>query len=181
MRNSEKIKNIVVIGGGTGIFSVLTALKNNKKLNISAIVSMADDGGSSGILREEFGILPPGDVRRALIALSNSPKILTDILNYRFENGSNLKGHNLGNLLIAALEKITGNFEKALFEMGKILNVDGNIIPVTLDNSQLYAVLENNQVIKGETNIDIPKHDGNLKIKRLFFGEKERVKGKHQL
>lgn len=172
--NHKKNKNIVVIGGGTGIFSVLTALKN-KKYNLSAIVSMADDGGSSGILREEFGILPPGDVRRALVALSQSPKILTDLFNFRFEEGMNLKGHNLGNLLITALERMTGSFEKALFEIRKILNVKGNVIPVTLDNSRLYAELENGLIIKGETNIDIPKHNGNLKIKRVFLKPKSKI------
>lgn len=172
--NHKKNKNIVVIGGGTGIFSVLTALKN-KKYNLSVIVSMADDGGSSGILREEFGILPPGDVRRALVALSQSPKILTDLFNFRFEEGMNLKGHNLGNLLITALERMTGSFEKALFEIRKILNVKGNVIPVTLDNSRLYAELENGLIIKGETNIDIPKHNGNLKIKRVFLKPKSKI------
>src|SRR3990167_8255682 len=104
-------KKIVVIGGGTGVFTVLSGLKNYFK-NLTAVVTMADDGGSTGILREEFGILPPGDVRRALIALSNSDnKILSELFNYRFHEGSGLRGHNFGNLMLTALERITGNFQ----------------------------------------------------------------------
>ncbi len=129
---------------------------------------MADDGGSTKILREEFGILPPGSVRPALVALSNSEKTLADLFNYRFEEGS-LTGHNFGNILITALTRITGSFEKAIEETGKILGIEGRVIPSTLDCGSLCARLENNQVVEGETNIDVPKHDGKLKIKELYF------------
>lgn len=169
-------KNIVVIGGGTGIFTVLSGLKKYP-IHLSAIVSMADNGGSTKILREEFGILPPGDARRALIALSRSEKLLSDLFNYRFNKGC-LNGHNFGNILITALERIKGNFEKAIEEAGKILNIKGEVIPVTLGNTNLYAILENGQVIEGEANIDVPKHDARLKIKKIYLKPKVKVNKK---
>lgn len=163
----KKDKRIVVIGGGTGIFSVLSGLKRYP-LHLTAIVSMADDGGSTGILREEFGILPPGDIRRALVALSEEEQPLANLLNYRFSKGS-FKGHNLGNLLLTALTDLEGSFEKAVRQAEKILGVRGEVIPVTLDKARLKAELENGQVIIGETNIDIPKHDGRLKIRKVWL------------
>lgn len=163
------MKNVAVIGGGTGVFSVLSGLKFYP-YNLYAIVSMADDGGSTGVLREEFGTLPPGDIRRALIALSDADnKILSELFNYRFSESSSLKGHSLGNLLLTALEKITGNFKNAVYEATKILNVKGSVMPVTLESARLCAELEDGRIIKGETNIDIPKHDGKLKIKTIFL------------
>ena len=163
-------KNIVVIGGGTGAFTVLSGLKKYNH-NLSAIVSMADDGGSTGVLREEFGILPPGDIRRCLVALSHSDKVLADLFNYRFKEGG-VRGHSFGNLLITAFERMNGSFEKAIEHAGKILGVEGDIIPVALENTRLWAKLENGQIIKGETNIDIPKHNGNLKIKEVYLKPK---------
>lgn len=164
-----KDKKIVVIGGGTGIFPVLLGLKKHFS-NITAIVTMADEGGSSGILREEFGILPPGDIRRAMIALSASDnKILSELFNYRFQEGSGLSGHSFGNLMITALERITGSFESAVAEAGKILSVQGGVLPVTLKKSSLMAELENGEIIKGERNIDTPAHDGRLKIKKVWL------------
>lgn len=162
-------RNIVVIGGGTGTFTVLSGLKKYPNINLSAIVSMADDGGSSGVLREEFGILPPGSVRPALVALSpHSEKALADLFNFRFTDGS-LRGHNFGNLLITALVKIHGDFEKAILEAGRILQIRGEVIPSTLDRANLLAELENGEIIRGETNIDVPKHDGNLRIKKVWL------------
>lgn len=163
------MKKVVVIGGGTGVFTVLTGLKEYD-YHLSAVVSMADDGGSSGQLREEFGTLPAGDIRRALIALSDSnEKILSDLFNFRFGDTTSLHGHSLGNLLLTALEKITGNFSNAIDEAVKILKIKGSVIPVTFQNTRLFAELENGAVIEGETNIDIPKHDGNVKIKDIFL------------
>lgn len=160
-------KKIVVIGGGTGVFTALSGLKKHFN-NLTAVVTMADDGGSTGILREEFGILPPGDIRRALIALSTSDnKILSDLFNYRFREGRGLSGHSFGNLMITALERITGSFPKAIEEAGRILSVNGKILPVTLKKTSLIAELENGKIIKGEVNIDIPKHDGHLRIKKI--------------
>ena len=164
-----KDKKIVVIGGGTGIFPVLLGLKKHFS-KITAIVTMSDEGGSSGILREEFGILPPGDIRRAMIALSASDnKILSELFNYRFQEGSGLSGHSFGNLMITALERITGSFDSAITEAGKILSVQGDVLPVTLKKASLMAELENGELIKGERNIDIPKHDGHLKIKKVWL------------
>lgn len=163
-----KIQKVVVIGGGTGIFPVLSGLKRYP-VDITAIVSMADDGGSTGVLREEFGVLPPGDVRRALVALSWEEELLCRLFNYRFEKGS-LKGHNFGNIFITALCKIfNDDFEKAIDATAKILNIKGRVIPVTLDKARLCARLEDGSLIVGETNIDIPKHNGNLKIEKVFL------------
>jgi len=162
-------KKIVVIGGGTGIFAVLSGLKNYFD-DISAVVSMADDGGSTGILREEFGILPPGDVRRAIIALSHSDnKTLSELFNYRFKEGRGLAGHSFGNLMITALERLTGSFDQAIKEASKVFGLKGKVIPVTLQNARLYAELENGKIVSRETNIDIPKHDGHLRIKRAWL------------
>lgn len=169
------MKKVVVIGGGTGVFTVLSGLKDYN-YHLSAIVTMADDGGSSGVLREEFGILPRGDVRRALVALSRSDnKTLSELFNYRFDKDSSLHGHSLGNLLLTALEKITGSFNEALKEAVVILNVKGDVIPVTLEKTKLHARLENGVIIEGESNIDIPKHDPRLKIKNVFLEPEVRV------
>lgn len=163
-----KMKKVVVIGGGTGVFTALSGLRKFP-LELSAVVSMADDGGSTGVLREEFGILPPGDVRRALIAMSASDdRLLCDLFNYRFEEGG-LKGHSFGNIMLTALERITGSFDQAVREAARILGVEGRVYPVTLDNVRLFAKLEDGSVIRGETNIDIPKHDGRLGIRDVWL------------
>ncbi len=163
------MKKVVVIGGGTGVFTVLSGLKEYD-YQLAAIVTMADDGGSTGVLREEFGVLPPGDVRRALVALSDSDnKMVSELFNYRFEENSSLKGHSLGNLLLTALEKITGSLREALKEAVVILNVKGEVIPVTLSKTKLHANLEDGTIIEGESNIDIPKHDARLKIKKVYL------------
>ncbi len=174
MRKGSKV---VVLGGGTGIYSVLSGLKNYP-VQLAVIVSMADDGGSSGRLRDEFGVLPPGDVRRALVALSNEQETLCKLFNYRFDTGG-LRGHSFGNLFLTALCKIhNNNFQKAIETASKILNTKGKVIPVTLDNSKLYAILENNKIIKGETNIDIPKHNGNLRIKKIYLKPPSKINQK---
>jgi len=169
--NKKVYPKIVVIGGGTGVFTVLSGLRNYP-VDLTAIISMSDDGGSTGALREEFGILPPGDVRRALVALAHTDnRLLSELFNYRFEEGQ-LKGHAFGNIMLTALERMTGNFESALDEAGRILNVQGRVIPVTLDNIRLCAELENGEIVKGETNIDIPKHDPNIRIKKVYLEPK---------
>lgn len=145
------MKKIVVIGGGTGNFAVLHGLKSYK-VDLSAIVSMADDGGSTGILRDELGVLPPGDVRQCLVALSNSSNMMRSLMSYRFENGG-LGGHSFGNLLLSALEKVTGSFEKAVEEMGKILFIKGKVIPVTTHQVRLKMLLNNRQLLEGEKEI----------------------------
>ena len=171
MEPAKSKPKIVVIGGGTGVFTVLSGLRNYP-VDLTAVISMSDDGGSTGALREEFGILPPGDVRRALVALAHTDnRLLSELFNYRFEEGQ-LKGHAFGNIMLTALERMTGNFESALDEAGRILNVRGRVIPVTLDNIRLCAELENGKIVKGETNIDIPKHDPNIKIKKVYLEPK---------
>lgn len=167
-KNKEKKPRVVVIGGGTGAFTVLSGLRKYP-FELSAVVSMADDGGSTGVLREEFGILPPGDVRRVLVAMAHSDnRMLSELFNYRFAEGG-LRGHTFGNIMLAALSRVTGSFEDAIYEASRILRVRGTVIPVTLNNVRLCAKLENGVVIRGETNIDIPKHDGKLRIKKLWL------------
>ena len=144
-------KKVVVVGGGTGNFAVLDGLKNYE-VDISAIVSMADDGGSTGILRDELGVLPPGDVRQCLVALSNSSRLMRSLMNYRFENGG-LGGHSFGNLLLSALEKVTGSFEQAVEEVGKILAIKGKVIPVTTHQVRLKMILNNRKILEGEKEI----------------------------
>ena len=172
------MKNIVTVGGGTGSYTVLSGLKYLKGVKLSALVSMADDGGSAGVLREEFGILPPGDVRRVLVAMAHSnDRMLSELFNYRFAEGG-LKGHAFGNIMLTALTRLTGSFENAIYETSRILRVRGMVIPVTLDNVRLCAKLENGAVIRGETNIDIPKHDGRLRIKKLWLDPRARLNKK---
>ena len=145
------MKKVVVIGGGTGNFTVLRGLKNYG-VEISAIVSMADDGGSTGILRDELGVLPPGDVRQCLVALSNSSSMMRSLMNYRFEQGG-LEGHSFGNLFLSALEKVTGSFEKAIEEVGKVLVIRGKVIPVTTHQVRLKMILKDRRVLEGEKEI----------------------------
>ncbi len=145
------MKKIVVMGGGTGNFTVLRGLKKHN-VELSAIVSMADDGGSTGILRDELGVLPPGDVRQCLVALSDSSRLMRSVMNYRFENGG-LGGHSLGNLFISALEKVTGSFERAVEEMGRILYIKGKVIPVTTHQVRLKMILKDRKVLEGEKEI----------------------------
>ena len=165
---SQRKKKIVVMGGGTGTFTVLSGLKKYP-VQLSAIVSMADDGGSTGVLREEFSVLPTGDVRRALIALSSHPdKFLSDLFTYRFQEGA-ISGHSFGNLILTALERITGSFEGAVEAAARLLDVRGEVIPVTYSNVRLFAELDNGDIIRGETNIDIPKHNGSIPIKRVWL------------
>lgn len=145
------MKKIVTIGGGTGNFTVLKGLRNYD-VDLSAIVSMADDGGSTGILRDELGVLPPGDVRQCLVALSDSSRLMRSLMNYRFEQGG-LGGHSFGNLLLSALEKVTGSFEKAVEEVGKILFIKGKVIPVTTHQVRLKMILNSYKVLEGEKEI----------------------------
>lgn len=145
------MKRIVVIGGGTGNFAVLRGLKKYS-VELTAIVSMADDGGSTGILRDELGVLPPGDVRQCLVALSNSSRLMRSLMNYRFEQGG-LEGHSFGNLLLSALEKVTGSFEKAVEEAGRILFIEGKVIPVTTHQVRLKMILDDRRVLESEREI----------------------------
>ena len=138
------------MGGGTGTFTVLSGLKKYD-CNLTAIVAMADDGGSTGMLRDELGVLPPGDVRQCLVALSTSDIIMRQLMNYRFTSGK-LRGHNFGNLLLSALEKVTGNFDKAVEAAGEILRIEGHVVPATLEKATLVARLTG-KVVRGQNAI----------------------------
>ncbi|MDP2926589.1 MAG: uridine diphosphate-N-acetylglucosamine-binding protein YvcK [bacterium] len=168
MSKRIKQKHIVCLGGGNAMpKAVLSGLKKYP-VKISAVCAMLDTGGSAGRLRRDYKIVSPGDIRRAFLALANTSPIIEHLFNYRFENGQ-LKGHNLANLFITALELATNDYQKVLSEMSKFLNVSHQVLPVTLEKSTLFAVLENGKIIAGETNIDKPKHNGRLKIKRVFL------------
>ncbi len=151
-RQLEKGPKIVVIGGGTGLSVLLHGLKELSS-NITAIVTVADDGGSSGRLREQFGILPPGDIRNCLVALADAEPLMRDLFQFRFGNESELEGHSFGNLFITAMSKVTGDFEKAIKESSKVLAIRGRVIPSTFDRVQLVAEHQNGQRTKGETKI----------------------------
>lgn len=160
---------VVVIGGGTGSFTVLKGLKG-KVDDLSAVVSMFDSGGSTGILRDEFGILPTGDVRRCLIALADEgDDILRQLFMFRFEEHSSLQGHSFGNLFLTALTEICGSEAEAIRQAARILRIKGHVLPVSFDNCHVFAELENGAVIKGETNIDVPRHDPNLRIVKSWL------------
>ena len=140
-RRRERGVNVVVIGGGHGQATLLRGLKQYTH-NITAIVTVADTGGSSGDLRRNLGVLPPGDIRNCLAALSSDEALLSQVFQYRFKSGTGLEGHSLGNLLITALGEITGSFEDAVMESGKVLAIYGQVLPSTLTNVQLVGELE---------------------------------------
>jgi len=154
LKNQNEQK-IVVIGGGTGLSVLLEGIKTIFN-DISAIVGVWDDGGSSGILRKEFGILPPGDFRNCLLALSNTDSTTIDLLNYRFNSSSKLlQNHNLGNLILFALATITKDFEESINILGELLNISGKILPSALSPIDLTAILQTGKKIEGESNIRI--------------------------
>ncbi len=157
--------NITTIGGGTGSTNVLLGLKHIADLNLAAIVTSSDSGGSAGELRDEFGILPPGDARRAIAALARDTEQVRQMFEHRFSK-SRIQGHTIGNLLLTGLAEMTGSFEQAVDILCNMFDIRGKVIPVTLDDTQLVVELEDGQKIIGETNIDVPKHDGNLRITR---------------
>lgn len=164
-RQLEKGPKIVVIGGGTGLSTLLRGLKRYTS-NLTAIVTVADDGGSSGRLREELGILPPGDIRNCLMALADTEPMMEKLFQYRFGEGSTLTGHNFGNLFIAAMLDITGgDFQEVLQQSSKVLAVQGQVLPATLDGVVLCAQLTDGQIIKGETQVG----KRGMEIERLFL------------
>lgn len=162
-RYLERGPRVVVIGGGTGIPVLLRGLKEYTG-NLTAVVTVADDGGSSGRLRGDLGILPPGDIRNCLVALAHREPLMEEMLQYRFPSGE-LKGHNMGNLLLAALCDITGGFDRAVRGFSRVLAVRGQVLPVTLSHVRLCAEMEDGTIIRGES--QIPANGG--KIKRVFL------------
>ncbi|AOR24661.1 gluconeogenesis factor YvcK family protein [Clostridium taeniosporum] len=154
---------IVVIGGGTGLSTMLRGLKYYTS-NITAIVTVADDGGGSGDLREDLGMLPPGDIRNCILALADTEPIMENLLQYRFKEGK-LKNQSFGNLFLAAMDGISDNFEEAVQKMSSVLAVTGKVVPVTLDNMELEATLKNGNVVRGESQIPEEAIKQNSKIK----------------
>ena len=144
--------NIVAIGGGTGLSTLLSGLKRYSS-NITAIVTVADDGGSSGVLRRELGVQPPGDIRNCLAALSREEPLLTRLFQYRFRAGSGLEGHSFGNLFLSALTAITGSLESAITASSRVLAVQGQVVPATNADVRLWAELENGERLEGESKI----------------------------
>lgn len=160
---------IACIGGGSGLFSVLTAMKDVPRVLLSSIVTMSDDGGSSGRLRASFGVLPPGDIRRSLVALSNAPEVMNFVMQYRFEEGGALEGHSLGNLLLTALSERTGGMQSAVRALGDVLNVQGIVMCVTERSTTLHAELEDGHVVRGESMIDLCiERSSDLRIRRVW-------------
>ncbi len=147
---NKKQPKVVVIGGGTGSFTLLSSLKSHVD-DLTALVNMSDDGGSTGILRDELGVLPPGDIRQCLVALSDSPK-LRELFTYRFEEGS-LKGHSFGNLFLSAVEKMTDNFEEAVSIASDVLRIHGKVVPMTLTNAHLVLRDPKGGEVRGEYKI----------------------------
>lgn len=169
-----KIPNVVTIGGGTGSYASLMGLKKHP-LKLTAIVNMIDDGGSSGRLRDELGVLPPGDIRQCLVALSESSKLLRDLFNYRFEDGG-LRGHSFGNIFLSTLEKQTGSMKKAILEVEKILRIKGKVIPVTFTKSKLCASLIDGATIVGQHHVDVvEKKDKRAPIKKIYLKPKAKI------
>ena len=170
--SKSQVKNIVVIGGGTGTFVVLSGLKRYP-VNLSAVVSMMDSGGSNRVLRDEFGLLPTSDIRQCLVALAangnGSEALLRKLFMYRFCRGKGINGMTFGNLFMAALTDILGSQEKAIIQTQNILKISGEILPVTFDNSQLAVIYENGRKVVGEHHIDEPKYNGKIGIKKAFL------------
>lgn len=162
-RKLDQGPRVVTVGGGTGLSTMLRGLKHYTN-NITAVVTVADDGGSSGRIRQEFGIIPPGDIRNCIAALSDEEQLITELFQYRFKVGKGLEGHSFGNLFLSVMCDITGNMMSAVKESSKVLNIRGRVLPATLDNVQLIARLTDGTDVRGES--QIPEAGG--KIQRLY-------------
>src|SRR5512133_510071 len=163
-RQRKRGPKIVTIGGGTGLSTLLRGIKEYTT-NVTAIVTVADDGGSSGRLRRELGVLPPGDFRNCIAALADAEPLMTKLFQYRFSEGSGLDGHSFGNLFIVAMSGVTGNFEQAIRESSRVLAVRGQILPSTLENVTLCAELEDADLVQGESKIS----ESSQPIKRVYL------------
>lgn len=161
----KKKFRVVVVGGGTGLSTVLRGLKESECFDLTAIVTVADDGGSSGLIRKDYDIPPPGDVRNVIAALSEVEPLIERMFQYRFSQSQTLGGHSLGNLMLTALTDITGDFNYAIAEMSKVFNVRGKVLPAANEKVTLYAELEDNTFVVGESNI--PTIDS--KIRQVYL------------
>jgi len=169
----KKNKRFVCFGGGSAMPKVVLEPLRKYSSEITSITSMVDNGGSTGQLREDFGILPPGDIRRHILALSKAPQWKKDLLSFRFGRevfDGGHKGHNFANVFMAGLEHVTKDYEKVLDIIHEFMEAEGRAMPATIKNTQLLATLENGEIIKGEDEIDIPKtHNPSLKIKNIYL------------
>lgn len=152
---AQKKARIACIGGGTGLFTLLLGLKQLPNALITSVVNMSDDGGSSGKLSQSFGILPPGDIRRSLVALSNAPELMNEIIQHRFDRGGDLKGHSFGNLFLTVLAEVTGSMSDAVRALSDILNIQGIALPATRTLTRLTARFKSGRVVRGESKIDL--------------------------
>lgn len=168
MTQSEKIKKIVILGGGTGLATLLRGLKQYP-VDLTAVVTVADDGGSSGRLLDEYDIPPPGDVRNVMAALSDVEPLIESMFQYRFSSSEDLKGHSLGNLMLAALTDITGDFARAVEQMSRVLNIKGKVLPAANQRITLHAELEDGTIVTGESKIPVYGH----KIQRVYMTPEE--------
>lgn len=164
------MKKIVILGGGTGMSTLLSGLKNFP-VEITSIVSVCDDGKSTGRLREEFNMPAMGDIRKVLVSLSVTEPLVEELLNYRFKTTSDLDGHTIGNLLLTATSNITGNLKDGIEVLSKILNLKGKVLPLTEDNVTLIGKMIDNEIIIGEHNITM----SNKKIKTVYYKEEPKV------
>jgi uncharacterized cofD-like protein len=159
---------VTVIGGGSGSYQVLAGLRSFDDLALTSIVTVMDSGGDSGRLRTEFGVLPPGDIRRCLLALSEDSTLLRELFNYRFQDDP-LRDRQLGNLFFLALTRLLGNEREAINAIHRLLKIRGRVLPVSWDQVHLCAELADGQVVVEEANIDVPKHDPSIPIRRVFL------------
>jgi len=166
---SRTKKKILTIGGGSGQFALLSGLRDVPGLDITAVVSMVDSGGSTGRLRDEMGILPPGDVLKCILALSTEREVARSIFLRKFKNDRRLRGHNAGNMLLTMLSRYTGSFPAGMQALAEILGVKGRILPVTVDRATLVAELTDGTRIFGENAIDVPRGDQREKIKNVYL------------
>lgn len=163
MKHNEHPR-VVVIGGGTGMPVLLRGLKN-LPVHLTALVTVADDGGSTGKIRKDMSIPAPGDIRNVIAALSDAEPILLDLFQHRFATGNGLSGHSMGNLLLAAMTSVTGDFYTGIKEISRVLNVKGDIFPISNENLTLHARMEDGTIVSGESNIPL----ANQKIERVFL------------
>ncbi len=165
----NEIKKIVTIGGGSGQYVLLSGLRDLENIGITTVVSMVDSGGSTGVLRDEFGVLPPGDIFKCILALSPDRENARKILQTRFTCQGRLNGHNAGNMLLSFLSQYTGSFSEGVNALAQILNIKGTVLPVTVDRATLVAELTDGSHLYGEAAIDIPRGDQRQKIKSTFL------------
>lgn len=172
----KKRPSIVTIGGGTGQFTLLSGLKKYP-VDLTAVVTMSDNGGSTGQLRDELGVLPPGDLRQCLVALSEADDVMRDLFTHRFTNGK-LAGHNVGNLLISALAQTTGSLDLALERAGEILKIRGQVLPVTLNDVNLIMELQNGKKLQGEQSVSTCELISRFGIKKMYLHPEAKINKK---